>query len=230
MPHVTRFAIAIVIGVCTTPQLRADGLIRSLPEDGRWVEFHGTLKFAGNESSGKVLLRSVGTEDVNGKPARWVELESQVDGMTHELVKMLVPESKLKAGFDPVDHYVRAWRRTGEEAPRLVENPKELDYSVLGAMLHAPMEKSETGTTEREFPWQKGKLTATPISGKRKLDEDANIRGTIESTVWPHADVPFGVAGLTVDVEPENASTSIVLELVVSDFGKDAKSAMPDKK
>lgn len=223
------FAVVLFVLVVVAP-VRADGLIRSVPEDGQWVKYHGRLSFAGMEATGTVTLRSVGTEDVDGKPARWVEVDMQLEDEPRDVYKMLIPEARLKAGVDPVDHVVRAWRRTGDDEPIRIEENANLDFSFLGAMLHAPVKTTAREKSKKSFPWQRGTLEAASITGARKLDADGRVQGTLTATVWPHDEVPFGVAGLNVDVALENGGSSVVIELAVSDIGKDAKSVLPDRK
>ena len=208
----------------------ADGLIRTLPKDGAWVSYHGTLKGGSTEQSGKLILRSVGKVVENNQPLRWIELDMvdpTRDGGGRTIYKMLIAEKELKAGVDPVDHIVRAWIKQGKDDAKQIADPSTLDRGFVGLYLHGPVEKEKQLSPIREFLYQRGKLTGRARVGRRKINLK-NLKGTLDSTVWPHKDVPFGVAGLQVIFGTEDNPKAIHVEFMVNDFGTDAKSALPD--
>lgn len=223
MSMAIRSSLLVVITLLPA-NVHADGIIVTLPEDGAWVEYHTTLKFDTTETIGKVVLRSVGTESFAGKDCRWIEIEMTAGDDPRQIVKMLIPEENLAAGFDPVDHAVKVWRKTGEEDPEQIENAA-VDLSFVGAMLHAPVKESEK-LPEREFAWQRGTFKASGGRGTRPIGD--RLEGTLTASTWKDAKVPFGVAGIRVVIKPEKSTSVLRLEMSVNDFGKDAKSALPD--
>ncbi len=207
-----------------TPACFADGILRTLPKSGEWVEYHATLKFDTTESNGTARLRSLGAESFGDEPCRWIELEMNDGERATQLYKLLVPVKHLGDGSDPVDHAVRIWFREGDGAVQQVE-PKKMDLSFAGAMLHQPVKADET-LEKRKFPWQRGTIEATGRKGTRSLEKP--LGGTLTSSRWLTDDVPSGVAGLLVVIRPQGSNSEFRLELVVNDFGTDAKSALPD--
>jgi len=106
---------------CVCSPLQAQGLLWSLPEDGRWVRYEGTYTQVSKQPLDndaelnlnwirKVTLKSVGSEngDVNGQsvPARWIEIKVETGRMKNEmfeigpggvqLYKLLVPEEAVR--------------------------------------------------------------------------------------------------------------------------------------
>ncbi|MBI3467446.1 MAG: hypothetical protein HY000_30930, partial [Planctomycetes bacterium] len=92
----------------------AGGLIHNLPPDGTWVLYRAKteLDFQGNLQSfdRELKMCSVGKEEVNGEPARLIELSTELSG-TRIIVKLLILEKYLKADQNPYEHLVRAWIR-----------------------------------------------------------------------------------------------------------------------
>lgn len=96
----------------------ADGLIYVLPSDGSWA----TFKFEQNATevktlagevlpdvnvSGTFTVRSVGTEQADKGPDRWIELEARWVPDEHRegriiILRMLIAESSLKRDSDPL--------------------------------------------------------------------------------------------------------------------------------
>ncbi|MEK6236194.1 MAG: hypothetical protein N2C14_15925, partial [Planctomycetales bacterium] len=82
----------------------------TLPEDGDWVRYHGTLWNAltpGRVEIKYVLtLRSVGREFIDGKAHRWIEVESDTQDH-HETAKVLISENRYNR--ENVFEVVRGW-------------------------------------------------------------------------------------------------------------------------
>ncbi|MCH7685759.1 MAG: hypothetical protein IH899_03605 [Planctomycetes bacterium] len=101
----------------------AGGLIQKLPKDGTWVTYHLEWKLFGpraenSEGTGTWTMRSVGTEMVDGKKCRWIEITEQLDAQAGEpkferTCKFLILEKALQSGKDPRKHTIRFWWKKG---------------------------------------------------------------------------------------------------------------------
>ena len=92
----------------------AEGLLYQLPDDGQWVRFEmvqTSWKRAG-KCIGTLTVSSVGTEEIDGRKCRWVEIDYDTKGWVapiKNVYKLLIPEEHLGKGKDPLKHVVKAW-------------------------------------------------------------------------------------------------------------------------
>jgi hypothetical protein len=118
--HCVAAAAVALLGLCTTGQTRAQGLIWSLPEDGAWVRFEGTYKqlvrrpdsTAGDlqlQWTRHLTIKSVGTSEEawqdQVQPCRWIEIKvitgQEKEGLIDagpggtRIYKLLVPEAAI---------------------------------------------------------------------------------------------------------------------------------------
>ncbi|MCH7688373.1 MAG: hypothetical protein IH899_17115, partial [Planctomycetes bacterium] len=71
----------ITLLLMTTSNVRADGIIQKLPEDGAWVEYFMEVSETDVDdpndvkgAKGTLTISSVGTETVDGEKCRWIEI------------------------------------------------------------------------------------------------------------------------------------------------------------
>ena len=93
------FVCAVVVLVTVPTTGSAGGLINSLPDDGSWVVFKAKseLDLQGNLQSfeRELKIASVGKQEVEGEPGRWIELSTEFVGRK-VLAKLLIAECKDK--------------------------------------------------------------------------------------------------------------------------------------
>ena len=104
---------------------RAQTLISKLPVDGAWAKYDVASKstMPGRRGASapvqrsQIILRSVGSETIDGKKYRWIEMESLTKnqalrrgrGDTITIYKMLVPEQKIAEGKSPIGKIQKVW-------------------------------------------------------------------------------------------------------------------------
>jgi len=115
---ISRILVLAAIVSAAPPFVRGDGLIYSLPPDGRWVTYRMHLYATGVETlkgeslpdvkvEGTFTVRSVGEASPPGGPARWIELESHMPPTKEQAgriiaLKMVIPVTLLRRGADPL--------------------------------------------------------------------------------------------------------------------------------
>ena len=241
--------LAVITLVSFASHVHADGLVYRLPADGTWVRYrlseqgHLAIVFPANmnvppalknaqelpiKSTGSLVLRSVGQQDLDGQSCRWIELELEVrilsklpDPATGELqakkedrhivLKMLIPEKYLSDGADPMTHVQRLYLKDGEKEPESVDDEKAKQYELdrFRPLFPAPAQevqisKSHSVDTQIE---DMGTLECKRLAFESKY-EGPLARGRRGWWCWQgrhevclHEKIPFGVASLTFAVE-----------------------------
>ncbi|MBW3540505.1 MAG: hypothetical protein KY476_09550 [Planctomycetes bacterium] len=234
---------AIALMAACSSALQADGLVWQLPEDGSWVEYEATGTQLEPEekkiSTGKLLLRSVGTVMEGGEKNRWLELEFTVklvgddDRMHHAVYKYLIPEKHLGKGKSPIENVVRSWFQVHgrDQEPREISNAVTRDGEAIVPYLGPPLLDARQTEEKRRIEHQKGTVDAIAVRGQQKAlaEKQRHLKGV---TIWLAEEIPFGVAAMDsyVEVSREGEEYRFKAELVVHDFGTGAKSALPDVK
>src|SRR5262245_21140101 len=102
----------LVIGLLTSLDAKADGLLARLPEDGAWVRYEALLSDGSRVSTGQVIIRSVGNATVNDKLCRWIEFQIESDQISF-IAKLLITEEELQKSKEPdsqlLSNVVRVW-------------------------------------------------------------------------------------------------------------------------
>lgn len=217
------------------PAARADGLFYNLPEDGTSATYDlkAVQETQGQEAEGTLTLRSVGRVEVNGEPARWLEVSTTVNeaGREHTIIlKLLVKEKNLKRGERVFDNFEKLYLGTGERAVQITDVSDER-VGPLPAFFSGPLsntKKLEAKTIETGA----GKLKCPGESGTLELKQgEANI--SLEFENYFHESAPFGVAHSVMKFKVKRAGADErrgVLTLTLSKTGKGATSALPDSK
>src|SRR5262245_56351211 len=233
-----RLLWATVTGVCVLVpgSAHADGLFYQLPEDGAWVRFElqYTFKIDGMEKAGQgkgtMTMASVGKAVAGSEPCRWIECKVQLGDVGPEQIlirKLLIPEKYLKKGENPTEHVVRGWAKFNDEA---VERAVPV-HGRWPAYLAGPLQDEKK--LDQELVESKlGALKCEGVTGWIQYKEgDVHMKVTFETRL--HEKAPFGVVSCRMQFEMTrdgkvqqtvDATTKLV------DFGKDAKTALPDHK
>jgi hypothetical protein len=117
--------ISVVLAL-STGSAWADGLLYQLPADGSWVLYDALVTMTRENDRGvetqnvkeesSLKMSSVGTSMEDGILCRWIEfnLTIKFDNTENVIVaKILIPESSLVAGKNPVENRIRGWIRNG---------------------------------------------------------------------------------------------------------------------
>lgn len=100
----------------------ADPLFQTLPEDGIGTKFHVNMTLNGKESVRTWAVHSAGRRDVDGKPARWIELHGEAYEGGFVYYRLLIPESEFGRGRHPIEKAVEVWRRFDKQDPEQFES------------------------------------------------------------------------------------------------------------
>src|SRR5262245_12381602 len=229
---------ATVSGICllASGTSQAEGLLYQLPEDGSWVRFdiQYTFKIAGMEKAGQgtgtMTMASVGKVREGREPCRWIEFKLVLkdSGMEHTLIrKLLIPEKYLKKGENATKHVVRGWAKFNkEDVARAVPF-----HGRWPAYLCGPFEDEKK--LEKQLVKSKlGALKCEGVTGWIQFKEgDRHTKVTFETRL--HEKAPFGVVSTRALFEVKRngkGHETIDGTLKLTDFGKNAKTALPDHK
>lgn len=242
------------------------GLIHRLPEDGTWSKYRvtqqvhrirgvavpegvpkailDTLPKAGFAES-FLTISSVGKEQFNGQPCRWIELCLETK-QRDILLRLLVPEAHLAKGDDAFDHATRVLFQCKDSIDGLhgeILDPKRRAYELERFRPHFPRVPEDA---ERVANVTFMALTDdAPLRGELLRFEFAfsgALTGGKEGS-WSHKGkyqvnitdrAPFGVEQLWMIQGTTTEDTGLVLELsgseqvVLIESGKNAKSRYVD--
>ena len=225
--------------LAVVPSATADGLITQLPDDGSWAEFELKLTLTENgeqrERSAYLRLSSVGQVEHQGTKCRWVELQiSRIEPpQPDEVTKILVPEESLKSGKVTAASLIRGWRKPGdEEATELDKDQPRVKIGPLALLLSGSFSNSQKLEKDDVKVEGLGLLACDKTTGKHDLPIERNENLPADITVWRHAKASFGTVKLRVhivDRRPDREREG-VFEAVQVKSGKDAKSALPERR
>jgi hypothetical protein len=228
--------------------LQADGLIHKLPSNGSWVKYHLNLTESDatnpndiKRATGSLTILSVGSETVDDRKCRWIEIQGTIkqENRTEEeqfTLKLLIPEKHLKKGGNPGTNILRGWRKIGRGEKE--GNVRKLDVSDSGSLswvidgLLAGPSKETKKIEPKTIDFQSGRLQCSGLTGPfvyfvKSEDKKREIHGSM--TTRFHERVPFGVASLEVETK-EPSGDFIEMSFILNEFGKQAKSRLPDNK
>jgi hypothetical protein len=260
--------------------LLADGLAYSLPPDGTWVKYKITIEkyeawktrpdpkkgwllekekdpTAKELAEGDiVVVRSVGKQEVNRVPCRWIEmvLNAGEEGKKKPearviVLKILVPEQAFAQGRDPFEHIKKMYLSdTNDAGDYFVNEIKDKDHQKYEVERFrpyfpiAPKDANRGKAVERKTPGGlfKGRELAFEYSFEGKLSQGSSGWNWVKGpyVVVASDRTPFGIAAVTArdvlfieeygDGHGARLKQSWMME--VAETGKDAKSAMPDKR
>ena len=218
----------------------ADGLMRSLPEEGCWATYRMSEQWDnGTERQIDVTLKSLGREDTGGTPSSWLEVVFETpDRNTRLAFRFLTPDQYLVTGADPLGQAVRVWVRKDDAEPRL-------DASWSGFLprlaLAVPAQiKNQTWSDDQESVLHGGKkLDCDVVTGTLNM-EFPKTKTITKYRLLSNAAVPFGVAAASVEAtavgncDPDpNAECNFVngtVRFTLTSMGRNATSVvyLPD--
>ena len=226
----------------------ADGLIFQLPPDGSWVRYDvsddadleyeigkdvkipeanrkellAAMPRKMKDNTASLTLSSVGKQEHNGEPHRWIEMTQDVefpktgkpgddksaDKQSRVItLKMLIPEKQLQAGADPLAHVSKLYFKDSDQPVKEVTDEKNKQYQLDRFRPIFPSPHSDARGTVRESvqsPNEKiGSLECERLKFPSKYSGPlaGGTRGWWEWSgdhqIWLHKSVPFGVASLT---------------------------------
>ena len=212
----------------------ADGLLYQLPEDGTWVQFASKVTIIRGDQmrngTGTLRMSSVGTATEGGENCRWIEfnLTMKIDDNERTIVaKLLVPEAHLEEGQKPIENLERGWIRMRSDG-----TVRELTAQNLGplpAFLANPL--TDVKALPSEVVSSKlGDLSCAGLTGITEFVE-RNASNKVDFETRRHEKAPFGVvkSRMKVTVTRDGGmSETLDMDMTVSEFGKSAKSELPN--
>lgn len=211
---------------------------------------------------GLLTIRSVGKAEADGKPCRWIELEQSVrvagraagggeadPAQRTIILKLLIPEARLKAGQDPFKHVVRMGMKDGSRKAEVITDAKRQKYELDRFRPLFPEPAKAAKRAEKQVvdtaPALLGKLTCTRVTFPSTYDGPLSggkggrwvYKG--EHRLWLSDKVPFGVARLELDSTStetygdkgdHSTTTKGSRSLVICDLGTKARSRLPEVK
>lgn len=254
---------AAVMGLAGFPAAAsAQVLIWSLPkDDGVWVRFEGTYKQtrsrpnsnAGDENlewRSELTISSVGREEVDGTPCRWVEFKSitKPNGLEQKpgpgdsyIYKVLIPEDRVigktvDADNIPVTYLpiIKGWRKVGQRDPQPVTEKALAVYPTIALVTWYPDLKPEGEAEQLQLGGMA--VSARLWKGERTF-QSATSRSTNAASLWLSDDVPFGLAKFQVTLTQEKKELAasddefkraslIEVEMAVVATGGDSRSEL----
>lgn len=222
--------LLLCIAVMHAPVTMAQGLIFSLPEDGSYVEYEGTLTQGVSEDDENPLtwecelsIKSVGRQEAEYEgelqPCRWIEIRT-VTGKAgaagldpgpigSRVYKVLVPESRIIASNvdgagvpNEMLPIVSGVRRLGEEGIQPIRTPALRFYPTISLITTYPELQTVATNDVPEIKMQRSSLSAVRQRGQVVLESESS-RSTNEGEFWVSKEVPFGLARWTVKVTTE---------------------------
>lgn len=211
------FTSFVLISV-TRPIVRADGLLYKLPDDGAWVQFE--LKIANEKESPRtetVVMRSVGRVG----DSRWLEFKVPAEDSTQTL-KVLFPDRVLKEGESPMEHAVRGWRKSGDDAPVALSRVRDFWLLIFLAGPLADVKKLESEEIDSPI----GKLKCDGLTGRAHVREDDGYEEDLTYRIRRHPYAPFGVVSCRIECQVSKDGKlhdKVVYELKLIGVGKNAE-------
>lgn len=230
-----RFAFVLAITILVTAGAPADEpqkpgpqpLLQSLPKDGAWVTYYALIKFSDGETQSEWTASSVGTKQVNGEPHRWLELIAKSSqGKLIIVYKALIPESEFGPGKNPIRHASEIWVKHLNAEPRKISSLKDED-PYFDLLLSGPVANVKKLDETESVDWQQGSLTCDIWEGENKLDTGF-FKIENSQRLLKNDKVPFGIAASKVRLRGGDRTAEI--EYVLTNFGTDAKTLLPDIK
>ena len=228
-----KFVAAVVCAIIALVAIptagNAGGLINSLPEDGAWVVFKAKseLDLQGNLQSfdRELKIASVGKQEVEGEPGRWIELSTEFFGRK-VLAKLLIAEKYLKADQNPFEHVAKAWARgpEGEVIELTDARLRQILVFALGVPHFDKPEKKEKEKIKTEL----GEFECEHLKGESEMDGPMDQKIKFGGELWTNEKVPFGL--VKAKIKGDLGVGTVETEMEASKSGKDAKSELPDAK
>lgn len=223
LPTLTNFAAA------DEPPLDR-GPISELPADGAWAEYELELRRTQNGRTETHTLRqrlaSVGRTEIEGQPARWIELTLRMGEGPPIKTKVLIPERAFSGDNSPLARASVVWSQRGDDEPHRREFSPEDVRGPLGTLF--PGKLSEAAALDnRTFNVKPaGEITASGRSGRAML-RDPRGADELQYQIWSNAEVPFRLVAADIEELSPDRAADRHISLRLLEFGKDAESTLP---
>lgn len=245
-----------IAGLLSASIAQADGLFRRLPQPGEYAVYK-TLLFVTSEEGeafdripeieGKLTLKCVGVEDIDGERHSWIEINTDYgDSSTLSsaafTVKVLVADAEFLTG-DPVENFVRGWYAAPEsmEPTALTQEHVHSTTDQMPLWLRASFRgiEGDSETLDQSQTVEFGGCSLTIATAEHGnfagdvLEDDSNGRMPISGwgTWWLHEDAAFGVAAMeqlwSLEFEPVG-TLDFAVQCTLTEFGADAVTQFPD--
>ena len=245
------WTFVVIVLLAGAAPLRADEAVQ-IPKDGWWARYFVTAQTErGNDYTEKRTYSLVGTTTENSEKCRWVEIESDSQiGGRHEsyVMKFLIPEKELLENEKPLDGLVRAWRKNndGPVEEMRFNQPLGGNGAVGSADFYfgrdlnifpGPQQKSKSTPKGKVVDFQQGRLeinegrVGKSVASRRAITTGQKQEYVAEFTSWSHPSIGPVSAAHHQRVEfrrDEKLVQSSTEELLLEDFGNDAKSKLPE--
>lgn len=230
--------LALAAAVSLPSVARADGLIYTLPKDGAEAVYD--FKAVHNDKSsgmerkfdGTLTIASVGTEKVDGKACRWIELRFVMRFMGKErinMAKLLIPESDIGKGKFMLGNIKKGWENTRGKT-RKFNSPLESRGNPIPAFLPEPLSDVKK-LKAAEVKTGVGKLKCEGLTGKSSYEQGDDMRkDRFDSSyvIRLNKKSPFGVAYCKIKMQEYRNKTmlddQIEIEFTLKSVGTGAKS------
>ncbi len=226
--------LAALLAGLMPSRANADGMVRSLPEEGTWVKY--AIRMQANDATilGDVRLAVVGKSFTEQGACRWVEARLDVKGPAEGTIKavgkFLVPESAVERGKDPSKLLAKSWVKMGDgPVTDLAVEPYEPVQHLLklfaGPPLKNPMELPAIAVANKlgnlDCPGETGQSELNALGAKLKINTEHR---------W-NDKVPFETVEYRVSFKetlPGDNPLEVLIHLTFEDSGTNATSDIPD--
>ncbi len=239
------FFLCLGLSLFAPVVVQANGLVYRLPKDGTWVTYHVNWQLYGpeaedSEGTGTWTMQSVGTEMVDGKKCRWIEITEQLDARAGEpkqerTVKFLIPETALQSEKDPRKHTIRYWWKMGNNDAKKHDGQQMSGQTLM--FLHGRAESSKEIKLDKTVLYQRGEFKFEKARLEKEVyrwQHNGKQRAmTFQNTLWLNEKVPFGTAASKIETKFSQEDEYLwtwTRKLSLNDFGTGAKSVLPDAK
>ena len=240
-------------------EVNGQTLISKLPDDGTWAKYDVSTRITMPEFADRapvrrsqVVLRSVGTEKIDGQICRWIEMETltsnkalragRSDAM--KVYKILVPENLVNEGKSPAGKIKKAKVLTIEGDVRslgeVAADSKEIKEMLRNMWPEGKVEKEvpaesiECGLGKLECQVTQFVYKSTQPDQAAAVDKvEKKYFIEIKQTIYRHEKSPFGAVktiGEIVQVAGRKRMPMSKTETILKETGTGAKSAIPEKK
>lgn len=225
----TALGFTLLALFATASIARAGGIIQSLPADGSYVVFKAKseIDFQGNLQTfeRELKIASVGKGEVDGQPARWIEISTELLGRA-VVGKLLIAEKYLKADENPFEHVSKAYGKGPDGAVQ--ELPAgQLKQIMILAVGVPNFDKPKKGDKQK-IKTPLGEYECQRQTGEGEADGFQNSKMKYEGELWTHDKVPFGL--VKAKIKADIGIGTIETQLEAAKSGTDAKSELPDTK
>jgi hypothetical protein len=231
-----RSMIVVAVIVCAPMAAWANGLLYKLPADGAGVVYDLKMESKTQEMkvTGTLTLSSVGTEKIDGKNHRWIEMVMKLTFMGKDRIivaKVLVPEDQLGKGKTPLDHCKKGWIRFEPKEAKELKDFTSRDAGPIPAFIASPLKEAKPLKSMTVMTGL-GKIECKGETGSIDYKQGTNdVKVSYETRLSDKS--PFGVASSKMKIqETRDGKTREVVELTltIKSLIKNAKTTIPVKK